>query len=126
MDDTTNSQASQSNGRVMITGASRGIGLEFTRAWLARGAQVIATARNPSDSEELQALHREHSDRLRLLQLDVREERSIEILAISLGKTPIDVLINNAGVLQVETLENMDLSSIVEQFRVNALGALQV
>jgi NAD(P)-dependent dehydrogenase (short-subunit alcohol dehydrogenase family) len=129
MDDTTNQSAAAPGspiGTVLVTGASRGLGLEFARSWLTRGAYVIATCRNPGACEELQTLHNEHPDQLRLMQLDVKEERSIELLASALGKTPIDLLINNAGVLYVETLANIEFARINEQFRVNALGALHV
>lgn len=111
---------------VLVTGASRGIGLEFVRAYLGRGAYVIAAARNPSSASELQQLLSEFPEQLRLMQLDVKDDRSVELLDGAIGNTPIDLLINNAGILQVETLENMDFGSVLEQFRVNALGALQV
>jgi NAD(P)-dependent dehydrogenase (short-subunit alcohol dehydrogenase family) len=111
---------------VLVTGASRGIGLEFVRAYLGRGASVIAAARNPAAATELQQLGEQYPDQLRLMQLDVKDERSVELLDGTIGNTPIDLLINNAGILHVETLENMDFSSVLEQFRVNALGALQV
>jgi NAD(P)-dependent dehydrogenase (short-subunit alcohol dehydrogenase family) len=126
MDENTNQDPPGGIGTVLVTGASRGLGLEFARTWLERGAYVIATARSTTESEELTTLHREHPERLRLMQLDVKEERSIELLSSALGKTRLDLLINNAGVLHVETLANMDFSSILDQFRVNALGALQV
>ena len=126
MDDTTNQEPARPIGTVLVTGASRGLGLEFARTWLARGAYVIATVRHTGSSEELATLQKENPERLRLMQLDVKEERSIELLASALGKTPIDLLINNAGVLHVETIANMDFSRVLEQFRVNALGALHV
>ena len=127
MDDTTNQQPSGIR-TVLVTGASRGLGLEFARSWLARGAHVIATARSLASSEEqdLALLQKEHPEKLRLLQLDVRDDRSIEQMAGAVGNTQLDLLINNAGVLHVETLNNMDFALILEQFRVNALGALQV
>ena len=67
-------------------------------------------------------LMNEYGERLRVTQLDVTDERSVETMAGALGNLNIDLLINNAGILQVETLENMDFASIVEQFKVYALG----
>lgn len=125
MDETTNQQPSGTR-TVLVTGASRGLGLEFARSWIGRGAYVIATARSMAGSEELVELQKEHPEQLRLLQLDVKDDRSIEQMASAVGNTPVDLLINNAGVLHVETLSNMDFAHILDQFRVNALGALQV
>jgi NAD(P)-dependent dehydrogenase (short-subunit alcohol dehydrogenase family) len=110
-----------------VTGASRGIGLEFVRQWLERGSLVIAAARDPSSSNELSALLDRYTEQqLRVMQMDVTDERSVELLANSIGNTQIDVLINNAAVLTVETLDNMDFGAILEQFKINALGALRV
>ncbi|MBL8636412.1 MAG: SDR family oxidoreductase [Myxococcales bacterium] len=113
-------------GTVLVTGASRGIGLDFARAWLERGAQVIAGCRAPNSASALSNLMQEYGDRLRIMQLDVTDERSVETMAGALGNQHIDLLINNAGILHVETLDNMDFASILEQFKVNALGALHV
>jgi NAD(P)-dependent dehydrogenase (short-subunit alcohol dehydrogenase family) len=126
MDESNQSPSPRASRSVLVTGASRGIGLEFVRAYLGRGASVIAAARNPAAATELQQLGEQYPDQLRLMQLDVKDERSVELLDGTIGNTPIDLLINNAGILHVETLENMDFSSVLEQFRVNALGALQV
>jgi NAD(P)-dependent dehydrogenase (short-subunit alcohol dehydrogenase family) len=111
---------------VLVTGASRGIGLEFVKQWLARGAEVIATAREPSAATELSSLIDRYGDRLRVMQLDVTDDRSVELLAGSLGNVQVDLLINNAGILTVETLDNMDFGAILAQFQTNALGALRV
>jgi len=111
---------------VLVTGASRGIGLEFVKQWLARGADVIATARETSTATELSSLIDRYGDRLRVMQLDVTDDRSVELLAGSIGNVHIDLLINNAGVLTVETLDNMDFGAILAQFQTNALGALRV
>ena len=129
---TADAASSTSPPTILITGANRGIGLEFVKQWLARGAQVIATARDPGNATELQALLDQYSNAgprgepLRIMQLDIRDERSVELLASSLGSTKLDLLINNAGVLSVEALDGLDFNSIIEQFMVNALGALRV
>lgn len=104
---------------VLVTGANRGIGLEYCRQLRSRGDEVIAVCRSPSD--ELQ-------------QLDVRIESGIDItsdasvadLAKRLEGVALDVLINNAGILKRVTLDALDFDSIQQQFEVNALGALRV
>jgi NAD(P)-dependent dehydrogenase (short-subunit alcohol dehydrogenase family) len=126
MDDNQSEDANSHHPTVLVTGASRGIGLEFVRQWLERGSQVIAAARNPGSSSALSALLDRHPDHLRVMQADVADERSVELMASALGNTEIDILINNAGVLTVETLDNMDFSALLEQFKINALGAVRV
>ncbi|MFO0657770.1 MAG: SDR family oxidoreductase [Polyangia bacterium] len=126
MDETSSEAGQPAIGTVLVTGASRGIGLDFVRAWLERGAHVIAGCRNPTSASALGTLMSEYGERLRVMQLDVVDERSVETMAGAIGNQPIDLLINNAGILQVETLENMDFASILDQFKVNALGALHV
>jgi NAD(P)-dependent dehydrogenase (short-subunit alcohol dehydrogenase family) len=127
MDENQSEEAKPPQFTVLVTGASRGIGLEFVRQWLAKGANVIAGARNPNSSTELSSLLDSESEgRLKLVQLDVADERSVEHLAGAVGTSEIDLLINNAGILTVETLDNMDFGAILEQFKINALGALRV
>jgi len=81
---------------VLITGANRGIGLEFARQYAAKEWQVIACARQPEAANDLQSLQREHPN-LRIEPLDVRDLDQIDELAARLADQPIDLLINNAG-----------------------------
>jgi NAD(P)-dependent dehydrogenase (short-subunit alcohol dehydrogenase family) len=83
---------------VLITGANRGIGYEFARQYAERGWTVIATARKPRDAAELQALAAKHPA-LRIEKLDVTSDRSVRALAARYRGVPVDVLINNAGIL---------------------------
>jgi NAD(P)-dependent dehydrogenase (short-subunit alcohol dehydrogenase family) len=83
---------------VLITGANRGIGLALTRAFLAHGDKVIAAQRASKAGGELAALQKE-SGRVDILILDVANEASVAKAAASLKGTPIDILVNNAAVL---------------------------
>ncbi len=92
---------------VLITGSNRGLGLEFTRQYLAAGWQVIATCRDPDGAEDLQALQRQHAS-LRLAALDVADFASIDRAAEALSGHAIDVLLNNAGVFGPRPVDGRD------------------
>jgi NAD(P)-dependent dehydrogenase (short-subunit alcohol dehydrogenase family) len=83
---------------VLVTGANRGLGYEFARQYAERGWTVIATARKPKEATELQVLATEHPA-LHIEKLDVTSDRSVRALAARYRGVPIDVLINNAGIL---------------------------
>ncbi|MBW2552232.1 MAG: SDR family oxidoreductase [Deltaproteobacteria bacterium] len=104
---------------VLITGANKGIGLELSRQLTERGDEVIALCRNASP--ELAALG------VRLFEgVDVTDRAALETVSRGLGETRIDVLINNAGIFENETFDDLDFDGIRRQFEVNALGPLQV
>jgi len=82
---------------VLITGANRGIGLEFVEQYLARGDKVFACCREIASAEELRNLAIGHADLL-LLELDVSSTESLAALPAQLNGSAIDIFINNAGV----------------------------
>lgn len=82
---------------VLVTGANRGLGLEFTKQYAARGYSVIATARDPDKATELKELAAKNKS-VAIEQLDVLDEKSIAALAAKYKDKPVDILINNAGV----------------------------
>lgn len=93
---------------VLITGANRGIGLELCRQYLGADWSVIATCRHPEAAAELQALAG-GSASLDIVQLDVTDHAAIDALALDLAGTPLDVLINNAGIIgPVPVAEHID------------------
>lgn len=104
---------------VLITGANRGIGLELCRGFKERGDEVIAACRRASP--ELEALGVEIQE-----GIDVTDDAAVNGLARALDGRTIDVLVNDAGVLSVETLDDLDFERIRRQFEVNALGPLRV
>lgn len=103
----------------LITGANRGIGYEYCRQLQARGDTVIAVCRNAS--QELRELGVQVEE-----NIDITSDASVADLRVRLAATAINILINNAGILNRVTLEKLDFDSIREQFEVNALGALRV
>ena len=83
---------------ILITGANRGIGLEFCRQYLDLGWRVSAVCRQPASADELQALHQQYPAQLTLLAADITSDSQCQALAAQLADTPIDVLLNNAGI----------------------------
>ena len=82
----------------LITGANRGIGLELTRHYAARGDAVIAAARDPDRATALSELGK-NNPRIEIVTLDVTDEKSLARLAAQLGGRPIERLIANAGTM---------------------------
>lgn len=121
--------------RVLITGASRGIGLEHARQFAARGWVVHACARNPDGAIELQSLAEQYSDQLRVHALDVIDHGAIEHLAVKLAAEPLDILLNNAGTFGPEgapagmlyqSLRHMDYDIWREILEVNLLAPFRM
>lgn len=103
----------------VVTGANRGIGLALCRKLKERGDQVIAACRKVSD--ELGALD------IRVeAGVDVADDASVEAFARRLSGVDIDVLINNAGILERVSLDDLDLDSVRRQFEINSIGPLRV
>ena len=103
----------------LVTGSNRGIGLALVKALKARGDTVIAACRH--ETPELTALGVEIAS-----GVDVTSDKSLNLLAEKLKGRSLDLLINNAGVLTVERLEDLDLAAIQRQMEVNAYGPLRV
>lgn len=114
--------AADSAGTVLITGANRGIGLSLAEVFSKAGYSVIGTARKPEAATALKALS------VRVLQLDVTDPRSVASLARAVGAEPIDILINNAGILSAEARDfsAVDIEGLVTEYQVNTLGPLRV
>ena len=101
----------------LITGANRGIGLELASQLKDRGDDVIATCR--SSSSELNSLSVRVEE-----NIDITSGDSVVKLKETLHDIKVDVLIQNAGIAEFNSLSNLDPQSIVRQFEVNALSPL--
>lgn len=114
---------------VLITGANRGIGLEFARQYAADGWQVVACCRQPQQAEALNRLADQYQDRFSIHRLDVRELTEIDQLSHKLQDLPIDILINNAGVYphaQNGEFGHISYDDWMEAFRVNTFAPLKM
>ncbi len=114
--------------RYAISGASRGIGLEFVRQLLARGDTVEAGVRVPSEAEAAgSSLAREAGHRLRVHSLDVTVPSSVRSFAAAVSETPVDVVINNAGVSgKWSSLVDLDYEDMGRVMETNAFGPLRL
>lgn len=114
---------------VLITGANRGIGLEFARQYAADGWQVVACCRQPQQAEALNRLADQYKDRFSIHRLDVRELAETDQLSHKLQDLPIDILINNAGVYphaQNGEFGRISYDDWMEAFRVNTFAPLKM
>ena len=115
----------------LVTGGSRGIGLEFARQYLQRGFQVYAASRNPWGSVELQRLREQYEARLVIMQLDVGDETSREecFQSLSAHTERLDLLINSAGILSgneefCRPLGELDQGELCKTFLINCVAPL--
>jgi NAD(P)-dependent dehydrogenase (short-subunit alcohol dehydrogenase family) len=107
--------------QVLITGANRGIGLEFARQYAETGWKVIACCRDLRHAASLQALADTYPD-IKTYALDVADFAAIEALAAALKDEKIDVLINNAGVYPHSDLNHADPEQWLHAFKVNSMA----
>lgn len=104
---------------VLITGCNRGIGLQLAKQLQERGENVIGVCRR--SSPELNSLG------VRVIDgIDVADADGIRKLVLELADLPLDILINNAGILRSDAFGELDYDDMLLQFRVNALGPLRV
>jgi NAD(P)-dependent dehydrogenase (short-subunit alcohol dehydrogenase family) len=109
---------------ILITGANRGLGLEFARQYAADGWRVFACCRSPDKADQLQALAAPSGGRLSVHRLDVSDHAQIEALSGQLRGEALDILLNNAGVYGPNqmTLGHIDYRAWAEVFAVNVMA----
>jgi NAD(P)-dependent dehydrogenase (short-subunit alcohol dehydrogenase family) len=123
--------------RVVITGANRGLGLEMARQLLARGDEVVATAREPKAAADLTKLTTGSGGRGSVVRLDVADSDTAAAAALQIGERfeAVDLLFNNAGIWSVAgqpegvsagALDELRPEPVLEVLRVNAVGPLLV
>ena len=114
---------------VLITGANRGIGFEFVKQYAGKGANVIATCRNPDKAEDLNAFAAEH-DNVTVERLDLVDLDGIDALAGKYADQPIDVLVNNAALMRGpdkgQAFGSIDYDWFDEWYHTNTRGPLKV
>jgi NAD(P)-dependent dehydrogenase (short-subunit alcohol dehydrogenase family) len=114
---------------LLITGANRGIGLEFCKQYAAAGWRVLACCREPGKAESLKQLAARHPDLIQLHALDVTDHAQIERLAQTLGTESIDLLINNAGIYPAADRRGFghtDYAEWMAAFNINTMAPLKM
>ncbi len=112
----------------LITGASRGIGLELTQFALEAGHHVFAVVRSPDTARTLRTVKSEYKETLTIFRADVSSATDLEKLKSDIADTPIDILINNAGVMldSGDGFLALTEDQLLETFKVNTFAPIHV
>jgi len=120
----------------LITGANRGLGLEFVRQLSGAGWRVWATCRSPDQAEALRRLASESRQSVEVHALDTADPQSIGALSVAVGDQAIDLLVCNAGISSMKSalitgrdgqrIQDADDALWFETYRTNAIGPLRV
>ena len=123
--------------RVVVTGANRGLGLEFVRQFAARGDDVVAGVRQPKTADALNKLAAKSAGRVTVVHLDVGDPDDIAAAALHVGERfdEVDLLINNAGIWTAPDepdrassgpLADLRPDAVLEVLRINAVAPILV
>lgn len=110
--------------QTLITGANRGIGLEFTKQYAEDGWNVLACCRDPESATALKALANTRKN-IQIFALDVSDFNQIDALALQLKNEAIDLLINNAGVLPPSSFGDTNYDEWAQAFKINTMASLK-
>jgi NAD(P)-dependent dehydrogenase (short-subunit alcohol dehydrogenase family) len=114
--------------KVLVTGANRGLGLEFVKQYAEDGATVFACCRDPHTAKAMRTVSDAAGGKVSMHALDVTDAGAIAALAKDFGDEPIDVLINNAGVYGPgqQSADEMDYEGWAKTFATNTMAPLRV
>lgn len=115
--------------RILVTGASRGLGLEMARQYLQRGERVFAGSRSLENIGGLRQLAGQFPDKLHIVQLDVTDTQSIAAAASTIaGEVDgLEILVNNAGIHEEgESIKEFQPEAALKYLNINAVGPLLV
>lgn len=115
--------------RIVVTGASRGIGLEYARQWSRAGRRVFGLARDPEGSDGLMALAGERPDLVVPVVCDVTDPDSVAEAADRVAKDVdgVEIVVNNAGVMgKKQDIGALDLDDVRRVFETNTIGPIRV
>src|SRR5262249_53358790 len=113
---------------VLITSANRGLGFEFARQYAGDEWRVFAACRDPDAADDLQSLARGSKGHIEVIAMDVTDAGSVKKAAKRLAKTPVDVLINSAGIYggRGQGVGEIDYEAWKQVLDVNTLGPMRV
>lgn len=113
---------------ILVTGANRGLGLEFVRQYAADGVHIHAACRNPAKADALNALAATSKGNVKVHAMNVADAASIAACAQALNGVAIDIVINNAGIYgpKSQSAADMDYAGWAETLDVNTMGPLRV
>jgi NAD(P)-dependent dehydrogenase (short-subunit alcohol dehydrogenase family) len=119
--------------KILVTGANRGLGIEFVRQYLKSGKNVVATCRRPDEAINLKKLHEKYVNSLKIVKLNVTNQTSIDesYHEVKNSITAIDILINNAGLFsggksRYYALGKLYTENIVEVFSTNSIAPVLI
>jgi len=114
--------------KILVTGANRGLGLGLVKKFLKNNEKVFCTTRNISKSKELKLLKEKYTNSLEICELDLLDKDSPSILSNFLQNEPIDLFINNAGVIgdSAQHFKSVSLEPWLKVLKVNLISPLLI